>query len=321
MGAFLRGSGRIHTIETTIRGALVPPLFDASISGIYERVANLKIEDELGPYLISVVTELKYWTELAILATPALLTRVAAAGIGASLTLAHSGDLSITTTHDGAQPDGARPGGMPVARVLPRETAPAPPLRRSLDLPTPPLETLTACRAALLCDYPDTGFVALLSAGGEAGRVRPTVTGDGSEVAATLGGRSPFVRRAAVLLESGDSSALLGLGPGLTPAGDDFLSGMMLAEDIATRPERDRPASLNRAALGTGLRRTTSAGASLLRLALAAHPPAYQISMVEALAAGRENQAIAIAAAHGHSSGLDALSGFLFAFDSLTASV
>ena len=40
---------------------------------------------------------------------------------------------------------------------------------------------------------------------------------------------NPFVDTARSALSSGRHDALVGLGPGLTPAGDDFLTGALLA--------------------------------------------------------------------------------------------
>ena len=259
--------------------------------------------------------------------TPPLLSRIAAAGIGAGLTLTESGDLRLTTAQSPASPP-VRPtaaqGGAPAAPVInPADRwapPPAPPpLLRGRDLSLPTMEALARCRAILLERYHDRGFVALLSEERGADDARRTVGGGASRA-----GGGPFVRRAATLLREQGAAALVGLGPGLTPAGDDFLSGMVLAEDLGAAIHRQDGAGpepvtatplrrpLDRGRIGAALRRTTPAGASLLRLALAGYPPTYQILMVEALAAGHDDHAIAIATAHGHSSGLDALAGFLY---------
>lgn len=158
--------------------------------------------------------------------------------------------------------------------------------------------------------------MALLSEVREAEGARRTA-GGGADPA----GGGPFVRRAATLLREQGAAALVGLGPGLTPAGDDFLSGMLLARDMADRTDAGSATPLDRTAINAALRRTVPAGASLLRLALAGYPPVYQTSIVDALAAGDVETAVAHALAHGHSSGLDALAGFLFVFDTRPATV
>jgi hypothetical protein len=123
------------------------------------------------------------------------------------------------------------------------------------------------------------------------------------------------VQRAAKLLREAPDvsvssvSILIGLGIGFTPAGDDFVSGVILGQ---TMRGGMLPSAADRAAVRNRLRSTTAGGASLLRVALYGAPPAYQMEMVDALATGRVAAALAIARGHGHSSGLDALSGLLW---------
>ncbi|MFO8044048.1 MAG: DUF2877 domain-containing protein [Alkalispirochaeta sp.] len=175
------------------------------------------------------------------------------------------------------------------------ESSPAPPPARSYDQPGISPAVIQETEELLLRDFRDTGFVPLLSP--EPPR------------------NDAFVRRAAGLLQEAPDrtvssvSVLIGLGIGFTPAGDDFLSGVILAEQILTRGALTAP---ERAAVYARLPATTAGGSSLLRVAAAGYPPAYQLRLVAALRAGEVAQAIDEARRHGHSSGLDALSGFVW---------
>jgi len=99
---------------------------------------------------------------------------------------------------------------------------------------------------------------------------------------------------------------LIGLGPGLTPAGDDFLIGALavlgalgqtnmhtaLAQDIAAAANRTSPLS-----------------ASLLRAAAAGHVGENLHTMIAAIVTGDADGALNAAARIGHTSGFDALAG------------
>ena len=167
--------------------------------------------------------------------------------------------------------------------------------RSAYDQPSIPPAMIHETREALLRDFGDTGFVPLLSP--EPPR------------------NDPFVRRAAGLLRDARDrtvssvSVLIGLGIGFTPAGDDFLSGVILAEQILTSEPLSAP---HRAAVYARLPATSAGGSSLLRVATAGYPPAYQLQLVQALRGGAVTQAIKDARRHGHSSGLDALSGIVW---------
>ncbi|MFW5695168.1 MAG: DUF2877 domain-containing protein [Alkalispirochaeta sp.] len=158
-----------------------------------------------------------------------------------------------------------------------------------------PAPVVEAAREALLREFRATGFVALLS---------PEAPRD-----------DPFVRRAAGLLEHAPDrtvssiSSLIGLGIGFTPAGDDFVSGVLLAQTLLTGAP---PSERDRSAIFSRLSGTTAGGSSLLRVAAAGVPPAYQLALVDTLRTGAVAHTIDAARHHGHSSGLDALSGLLW---------
>ena len=145
--------------------------------------------------------------------------------------------------------------------------------------------------------------------------------------------------------------ALVGLGIGFTPSGDDFLAGALLAERLLDReaiiPEADRRA------IAANLGKTTPGGRTLLWLALQGSFPAYLMEFAEAVAAaaavtpggiaGSASEGIAPARApdaaargdfnpvvreacatafrHGETSGMDAISGFTWALGRMLASL
>lgn len=120
--------------------------------------------------------------------------------------------------------------------------------------------------------------------------------------------RSGWAGAAACLREG--AAWLAGLGGGLTPAGDDFLCGIMLAAWLA-HPE---PAAFCQVVVETAVPRTTMLSAAFLRAAGRGECRAAWHRLLPALAAGTSGE-IAPAAravlAHGATSGADALTGFV----------
>jgi hypothetical protein len=114
------------------------------------------------------------------------------------------------------------------------------------------------------------------------------------------------------------TAALVGLGAGLTPSGDDFLCGFMAAARASC------PAlvgALNDAA-GSNAGRTGAISAFLVRCAIEGFWPTPLVDLADAL--GREQEAESLAALGdlcglGHSSGCDIATGFLFGLESLLA--
>ena len=108
---------------------------------------------------------------------------------------------------------------------------------------------------------------------------------------------------------------LAGLGGGLTPAGDDFLTGAMLWAWLA-HPE---PGPLCRAMSGAALPRTTTLSAAFLRAAARGECSAPWHALLAALGMGpHQGMEARIAAAvrkilsHGATSGADTLAGFMY---------
>ena len=104
----------------------------------------------------------------------------------------------------------------------------------------------------------------------------------------------------------GEGSGLIGLGPGLTPSGDDFLSGALALLDALGIPQLH--ARLGHAVIdAAGL--TSPLSACFLRAAADRHIGEYLHRAVASLVAGDVDAAIAAARRIGHSSGWDMLAG------------
>lgn len=102
---------------------------------------------------------------------------------------------------------------------------------------------------------------------------------------------------------------LLGLGPGLTPSGDDALSGAILTLRVTGR---DAAAERLYDAVRRAWHRTTSISASLLDAAGRGHATPAVTDLLRAVAAGdpaRVAGALPAAVAVGHSSGADLVAG------------
>jgi hypothetical protein len=151
---------------------------------------------------------------------------------------------------------------------------------------------------------------------------------------------NPFQRRAEGLLQqlsvAGDPpllrglGKLVGLGPGFTPAGDDFLAGALLGEEALQRPRprargdaEDRPEGwppgqlrAAREEIEAELPGTNAGGRTLLCQALRGRFPAYLLGAVRGIAQARSleemSRVVESAATHGETSGTDALAGLLW---------
>jgi hypothetical protein len=123
-----------------------------------------------------------------------------------------------------------------------------------------------------------------------------------------------YVHLARNALAEGTLEALVGLGPGMTPAGDDFLAGVLLAGTVSARAGAP---GVDAARIERALPETTPAGRTLLWLALRGSVPAYLCAFIAGLAAAESAEAVGEAAraacSHGATSGTDALAGFCVA--------
>jgi hypothetical protein len=126
-------------------------------------------------------------------------------------------------------------------------------------------------------------------------------------------------------------SGLVGLGPGSTPSGDDFITGVLLAEEalglllsteakaVADRREPMIPCSKDKEDLWLAINRTSDAGKTLLWQALQGRFPNYLIETVRSISDAEGKQeivdAVEKAVGRGATSGTDALTGFLFSME------
>jgi len=113
------------------------------------------------------------------------------------------------------------------------------------------------------------------------------------------------------------ATRLIGLGPGLTPAGDDFLCGFLAAAygRCAARPAQSRRLAALVEVLRPLLTQTTAVSAAFLRSALGGRFSQPLLALAEACAAAPDGDldgALGRLAAVGHSSGLDAATGFFY---------
>ncbi len=120
-------------------------------------------------------------------------------------------------------------------------------------------------------------------------------------------------------LVCGGAARLAGLGPGLTPSGDDFLAGVMLALWLRYR----RPVPALAWIYEAAAHRTTRLSRAFLRAARDGHADARWHALLAALS-GASRTALE-AAAHavldfGATSGLDMLAGFVLTLETLARS-
>jgi hypothetical protein len=100
---------------------------------------------------------------------------------------------------------------------------------------------------------------------------------------------------------------LIGLGPGLTPSGDDFLVGALALLDALG--ERETHAALARAITGASLARTSPLSRCFLKAAAAGHIDENLHRAVSSVMVGDIDSAVAAAGQIGHSSGWDMMAG------------
>ena len=104
--------------------------------------------------------------------------------------------------------------------------------------------------------------------------------------------------------------AMLGLGPGLTPAGDDVIAGLLLAVHHLGEPREPAIAALRAYVLTAAPRRTTAVSAALLAHAAEGHGAPQVIAVLSALGTGRGLRAALSALLRvGHTSGGDLAHG------------
>lgn len=154
--------------------------------------------------------------------------------------------------------------------------------------------------------------------------------------------RNPFVDKAMEVLQAFRRapsraagrralSGLVGLGPGSTPSGDDFIAGVLMAEEVMTllRSTESKAVadggepvirwSEGEEDLRVAMDSTNAAGKTLLWQALQGHFPNYLIETVRSISDAEGEQdiqdAVECAVGCGATSGTDALVGFVFRFE------
>jgi Protein of unknown function (DUF2877) len=166
--------------------------------------------------------------------------------------------------------------------------------------------TLGADRIAAIIARAPSGGLFRLAINPQDQPQRPDTTRAANGIRSLYNGLQPGA--AAGLLKSG-VAALLGLGPGLTPSGDDLLAGVMLALHAA-HPEA--AASLGAVIKADAARLTSPLSAALLQAAVAGECSAALQRALSACLTGRNlPAALATLDGIGHTSGWDHLAGFL----------
>lgn len=120
-------------------------------------------------------------------------------------------------------------------------------------------------------------------------------------------------------------SQLVGLGPGFTPSGDDFITGVLAGERVcqvlwgAVHPVSE----IDKEELRESLPKTNDAGRTLLWQALKGRFPAYMTEAVKGFAGARgpneTREAVSSAVDHGETSGTDALAGLVWYLETQTS--
>jgi hypothetical protein len=157
---------------------------------------------------------------------------------------------------------------------------------------------------------------ALAAARAPAGGLAPMLAGGDRQGDPWLSVARSLIRRQLDALRAGDVAAaigptaeLIGLGTGLTPSGDDYLTGLLAGLDATGHPARHALAT----AIERGIPgRTTAVGAALLGHAVHGEFTERLHDVLAALAAGRPDSVagpIERAMAYGATSGSDTLVG------------
>ena len=237
-----------------MRGALVPDRFAGNVASIHDAAVNIIVRDRRGAYFVSLTRDRRDWTELSIAVPTATWLAITAT------IRRETRALPIRLSADSALVVGNAGRSFPVDH--------GPPPRHLSPASRPSATTISEAQIRLLTEHGGTGFVALLADRGSFERgSRP--------------GDDPFALRAAMILRDGSAvsslavARLVGLGTGFTPSGDDFVSGVLAAELLLDTELVDRD-EVERA-----LPKTTAGGVSLLRVALAGYPPAYQMHIID----------------------------------------
>lgn len=176
------------------------------------------------------------------------------------------------------------------------------------------IETCAALERRAATDAPEEGLarhvlgVQILSVGETSGRQPPLARIAGPHIAMFERWLAGVLDKQAQVAACGDAiQGLIGLGPGLTPSGDDFLVGALALLDCVG--ERDAHAALARAIIAALPGSTSPLSACFLKAAAAAHVGEDLHRAVSSVIAGDAGAAIEAIEAIGHSSGWDMMAG------------
>jgi hypothetical protein len=290
-------------------GELVPAEFEGVAASVHSGLVNIELP---GHYFVSLVTDHRDRTALSVFVESPRLGRIANARVGGRAR---------------GTPEGLQIPGLPFLRYATGRR-----FTGRLELPGTRVSVITSpatlrALGATLRENPayHRGLVPLLARAGATGPEDPFVTRARSILGLEAGSAATNRGVSPTGLNGNDPprpretgpTRLIGLGPGFTPAGDDFLAGAILAEALWRVPAAN-PSPINRADIRAGLRRTTTGGATILMLALEGRPPLFVHTVCDILSRpdlsvdSRAADAAAVAARYGHSSGLDLLTGFLW---------
>jgi hypothetical protein len=309
----------------------------AEVFSVHERAVNLRLsEGESKPRLVSMITDRSSMTRNSLLLAPEnrpLETLGLKPREQVSLSVELRGDslaiaLSPATGANAGRPV-VRATGEPAlytGRIDPAFALGSAAVRR---------DTLVALGRTILAAEDGTGFGSLAHAalvalsnsarpGDDAPIPKVSDTRMEHEIPKVSDTPNPFAARAKALLEPAIAGttplhellrSLVGLGIGFTPSGDDFGAGALAAYALLGRrpPRASRDALLSQARAAT-----TLPGSVLLIDAADGSFPAYLRDFARSFAnsarsADALTPAVERAAAHGHTSGIDALTGFLLA--------
>jgi hypothetical protein len=170
------------------------------------------------------------------------------------------------------------------------------------------IETCAALGRRAAIDAPEEGLARHVHDVGETSGRQPLARIARPRIAVFERWLSGVLDKHAQGMASADAvQGLIGLGPGLTPSGDDFLVGALALLDCIG--ERDAHAALGRAIITALPDSTSRLSACFLRAAAAAHAGENLHRAVSSVIAGDAGAAIEAIETIGHSSGWDMMAG------------
>ncbi len=198
--------------------------------------------------------------------------------------------------------------GDSIRLTLDRSKAWRPPSWPARPSPVRLIDTCAALERRAAIDAPQEGLARHISGVGEMPGREPPARIARPRIATFERWLSGVLDKHARVIASGEAvQGLIGLGPGLTPSGDDFLVGALALLDCVG--ERDAHAALARAIIAALPGSTSPLSACFLKAAAAAHVGETLHRAVSSVIAGDVDAAIEVIENIGHSSGWDMMAG------------